>query len=91
MDAMAQGDFKAAKVSFEKELARMPYDDELHFLLAQAHLHLGEVNDARRQVSLAWENSTTRDRRGIYAAKMEHLRRCNRPIEAAPATFRPNG
>jgi len=57
MDAMAQGDFKAAKVSFEKELARMPYDDELHSCWTQAHLHLGEVNDARRQVSLAWRTA----------------------------------
>lgn len=74
MTAMAKGDYESAVKLFEKELARRPYDDEVHFALAVAELRLGDVQRARRQLKLALENSTTRDRHEIYAAKLEHLR-----------------
>ncbi|HZP13593.1 MAG TPA: tetratricopeptide repeat protein [Nevskiaceae bacterium] len=72
--AMARGDYAGARELLEKELRRMPYDDEVHFALAVVSAELGEIGQARRQLSLALENSTTRDRRGIYAAKLEHLK-----------------
>lgn len=72
--ALARGETDAAIAWFKKELARMPYDDELHFMLAVARLRRGEVRSARKHMTLAMENSTTRDRRGIYAAKLDYLR-----------------
>ncbi len=74
LKALQRGEFAAAKSWFEKEQRRMPYDDEVHFALALASLNLGEVRHARRELTLALENSNTRDRRGIYAAKLEKLR-----------------
>ena len=72
--AMARGDYAGARELLQKELRRMPYDDEVHFALAVVNAELGEMGQARRQLTLALENSTTRDRRGIYAAKLEHLK-----------------
>jgi len=71
--AAGRGDYEVALGLFERELERMPYDDELHFAIAVAELHLGQVRQARRHVSLAIENSTQRDRRNIYAAKLSYL------------------
>jgi Flp pilus assembly protein TadD len=72
--AMARGDYLTARELLEKELRRMPYDDEVHFALAVVNAELGEMRQARKQLTAAMENSTTRDRRGIYAAKLEHLK-----------------
>ena len=74
MAALARGDNEAAAELFKKELARMPYDDELHFVMAVARLRLGEMRQARKHMTLAMENSTTRTRHNIYAAKLDHLK-----------------
>ncbi|HUP90967.1 MAG TPA: tetratricopeptide repeat protein [Solimonas sp.] len=74
MAALQAGDNNVAIVQFGKELARMPYSHELHFFTALAELRLGEIRQARKHLVLALENSTTPDSRGIYAAKLEHLR-----------------
>ena len=71
--ATERGDYQAALRLFERELKRMPYDDELHFAIAVTELRLGQVRQARWHVSLALENSTSRDRRNIYAAKLNYL------------------
>jgi tetratricopeptide (TPR) repeat protein len=73
--AMARGDPAGALQLFEKELARMPYDDEVHLALAAAYQRLGDVRRARRHLRLALERGPTRDRRAIYAAKLEALER----------------
>ena len=79
MAAMARRDYAAARALFARELRRMPYDDEVHFALAVASINLGEYRQARRQLAAAFENSTTRDRRGIYAAKLEKLKELQMP------------
>lgn len=71
--ALARGDYDGATSWLRRELARMPYDDEVHFALALAELQRGKLRSARRHVSLALEHSTTRGRREIYAAKLNLL------------------
>ncbi|HEX9626130.1 MAG TPA: tetratricopeptide repeat protein [Acidiferrobacterales bacterium] len=71
--ASARGDHDAAIALFRRELQRMPYADELHFAIAVAELDRGRLRHARRHLGLALEKSTTRDRRGIYAAKLNYL------------------
>lgn len=73
MAAAARGDYDAAIDLFKRELQRMPYDDELHFAIALAEMHRGHPRQAKKHVELALEKSTTRDRRNIYAAKLNYL------------------
>ncbi|MDE2149463.1 MAG: tetratricopeptide repeat protein [Gammaproteobacteria bacterium] len=72
--AMAKGDYRSAVELFRKELARLPYNDEVHFALAVAELRLGNLGGARGQLELALDNSTSGQRHAIYAAKLEHLK-----------------
>lgn len=74
MKAMERHDYQAARDMFEREVRRAPYNDEFHFWLGMAWLRLGEAGAAREQIALALDNSTTRDGRTLYAAKLAHLR-----------------
>ena len=74
MAALERGDNKTAAEMFNKELSRMPYDDEVHFAMAVADVRLGEMRQARRHLTIAMENSTTRVHHNIYAAKLEYLK-----------------
>ncbi len=71
--ALVSGDYRKALTLLERELVRMPYNDELHFALAMTHLHLGEVRRARKHMNLALENSTTHDRHDLYAAQLQKI------------------
>jgi Tfp pilus assembly protein PilF len=73
--ALARGDVDAARRLLERELERMPYNEEVHFAMARADLQLGAVEEARRHLALAQRYSTARTRRDIYSAKLESLRR----------------
>lgn len=73
-EAMARGAYQQARKLLEKEVRRMPYDDEVHFELAVVSAQLGEMPQARKQLAAAMENSNTPDRRSIYAAKLDHLK-----------------
>jgi Tfp pilus assembly protein PilF len=75
MTAMRAGDLRAAKESFQRELARAPDYHEFHFWLAAAHLGLGENDDARKHLAIAMRNSTTRRDHDLYAAKLDRLNR----------------
>ncbi len=72
--AMRLGDFKTARDLFAKEVDRDPYYHEFQFWLSVANLRLGNIGEARKHLSLAVENSSTRGDRDLYAAKLEHLR-----------------
>ncbi len=72
--AMLAGDYRAAVTLFSREVARDPYYHEFHFGLAQAYFKLGELRLADRELSLAMENSTTRNDHQLYAAKLERIR-----------------
>jgi Tfp pilus assembly protein PilF len=71
--ALAGGRYREALDLLQRELERMPYDDEVHFAIAVAHLQLGKAGRARRHVALALENGATPERRQLYAAKLGHL------------------
>jgi Flp pilus assembly protein TadD len=74
MQAFNKGDYAKAKVLFEREAERAPYNDEFHFWLAVACLRLGEQNRAREELARALDTSTRRDARDLYSAKLTHLR-----------------
>jgi Tfp pilus assembly protein PilF len=73
MTATQRGDFRAAKDLFAKEVERDPYNHEFQFQLASAYFVLGEIKQADRHLKLALENSTTRNERDLYAAKLDRL------------------
>lgn len=72
--ALQNGDFTAARDFFIREINRAPYYHEFHFWLAVAYLGRDEVEQARKQLSLAMEYSTTRKERELYATKLERIR-----------------
>jgi Flp pilus assembly protein TadD len=68
------GDYQSAREQFAKEVARAPYNDELHYWLAVAHAGLGDTEQARRELAKALDYSTTRKDHDLYAAKLDRLR-----------------
>jgi len=74
MRAMREGNFKAARDLFAKEVDRTPYYHEFHFWLANAYFALGDVDRARRELTLAFEYSTTRREHDLYAAKLDRIK-----------------
>jgi tetratricopeptide (TPR) repeat protein len=72
--AMHDGNFKAAKDLFAKEVARVPYYHEFHFWLALAYVRLGEMEPAREQLKMAMEYTTTPNDYDLYAAKLARIR-----------------
>lgn len=73
LKAMREHDFKAAKTFFAKEVDRDAYYHEFHYWLAAAYLGLGEVRQAREQLAMALENSTSRTEHDLYAAKLDRI------------------
>ena len=71
--AMRDGDIKTAKEAFAKEVARAPDYHEFNFWLAVAYLNLGEVEQARKYLTVAMKNSTTRRDHDLYAAKLDRI------------------
>jgi Tfp pilus assembly protein PilF len=71
--AMEQGDYRLAREMFAKEVDRAAYYHEFHFWLALAELGLGETDDARKHMTIAIENTTTREDHDLYAAKFDRL------------------
>ena len=74
MAALRAGDLHAAKALFERELARDPDYHEFHFWLAVALAGLGDTRAAKEHLTIALRNSTTRNDRDIYAAKLDRLK-----------------
>ena len=74
MAAMRAGDLRAAKESFEREIARAPDYHEFHFWLAVAHVGPGRAATTRASTwRIAMKNSTTRRDHDLYAAKLDRL------------------
>jgi tetratricopeptide (TPR) repeat protein len=71
--AMRDGDVKAAKEAFAKEVARAPDYHEFQFWLGVAYLNLGEIEQARKHLTIAMQNSTTRRDHDLYAAKLDRI------------------
>lgn len=72
--ALREGRFHEAKALFHKELDRAAYHAEFHYWLALTHYALDELHLARKQMTLALENTTTRRDRALYSAKLNQLR-----------------
>jgi Flp pilus assembly protein TadD len=72
--AMERGEYRVASEFFAKEVKRADHSSEFHFWLGVAHFRLGEIAQARRQMALAVQNSSTRDEQALYGAKLDRLR-----------------
>ena len=72
--AMERGEYRVASDMFAKEVQRADHNSEFHFWLSVAHFKLGELAQARKQMALAVENSSTRGEQSLYAAKLAQLR-----------------
>jgi Flp pilus assembly protein TadD len=72
--AMQEKNYQAARDLFAREVDRAPYYDEFHFWLAAAYLGLGKVEQARKELALAMEYSTTRKDHDLYSAKLDRIR-----------------
>ena len=68
-----QRDYRLARDMFAKEVARAAYYHEFHFWLALADAGMGDMEGARKHMSIAIENSTTRQDQDFYAAKLSRL------------------
>ncbi len=77
--AMRLGDFKTARALFASEVDRDPYYHEFQFWLGVANLRLGNIEEARKHLSLAVEYSPTRGDRDLYTAKLERIRSYSAP------------
>ena len=71
--AMEHENFKLAREMFAKEVARAGYHAEFHFWLALANYKLGDIEPAKKHLTLAMENGVTRNDRELYAAKLAWL------------------
>ncbi len=72
--AMREGNYRQARDLFAKEVDRAPYSHEFHYWLAAAYMGLGDVENAKKELGLAWQYSTTRSERELYAAKLDRMR-----------------
>lgn len=75
LEAMRDGEFIRARELLARELRLQPFQDEVHFWLAQAYLKLGQTAAAERHLQQARDLSNTRSMHDQYSAKLEHLRR----------------
>ena len=73
LDAMRRADYIAARDYFSREVERADYYHEFHFWLGVADWRLGDVAQAKKQLELAIDNSTTRGQHDLYASKLEWL------------------
>jgi Flp pilus assembly protein TadD len=71
--AIRAGDYRTARDQLEKEAARSGDYHEVHFWLAVAYAGLGDAGEAQRHLTMARENSTTRQDRELYAAKLQRI------------------
>jgi len=73
-EALARGDYRRARILFQRELERVPDYHELHYWLAVVNYQLRDLRAAERHMQAAIDNSTARDHHDLYAAKRTHLR-----------------
>ena len=72
--AMESQRYSEAKLLFEREVQRAPQYHEFHYWLAMAHLWLGQNAQAREQLAMAVDNSTSAHATERYSSKLAHLR-----------------
>ena len=79
MAAVRREDWRSARELFAREVARADANHEFHFWLGIADWRLGEESAALRQLTLAKDNSVTRDQHNLYAAKLAWLQARRQP------------
>ena len=72
--ALRAKDFKTARAMFKREIDREPDYHEFHYGLAVADFGLGRVDEARKELAIALENSVKRTDHDLYAAKLDKLK-----------------
>lgn len=72
-EALRRGDVETANALFERQVDRAPYYHEFHYWLAVTQAKLGHAKQARRQLELAMDTSTTRGDHDLYAGKLARL------------------
>ena len=82
--AMARSDWLTARGLFTREMERAEDSDEVHFWLGLANWRLGDVAEADKQLRLAIGDSTTRNQRNLYAAKLAWLKAQSSPANGGP-------
>ena len=73
MAAVQRNDWRSARELFAREVARADTYHEFHFWLGVADWRLGDEAAARRHLSLAIDNSLTRNQHDLYVAKLQWL------------------
>lgn len=73
VSAMRREDFTEGKRMFTKAIQRDAFYDKFHFWLALAHYHLGELDEARKQLRIAQDTSTTRSDHALYTETLARL------------------
>jgi Flp pilus assembly protein TadD len=73
MAAMKIQDYKTAKSEFTKEVSRASYNHQFHFWLALANFYLGNIDESRKQLTVAMDNSPNVGQHDLYAAKLGKL------------------
>jgi Tfp pilus assembly protein PilF len=77
--AMSRGDFTHAKAMFAREVQRDAFYDKFHFWLGLAYYGLGDIENAKKQLAIAVENSTTRVDHDLYSEKLARIKAGLRP------------
>ncbi len=72
--AMQAQDYKTARMEFTKEVNRASYNPQFHFWLALADYRLGEMEETRKHLTYAMENSPNDQLHDLYAAKLAALK-----------------
>jgi tetratricopeptide (TPR) repeat protein len=73
LKAMKEENYRLARDLFVKEVDRAPRYHEFHYWLAAAYAGLGDVEQAKAQLAIALEYSTTRKEHELYAAKLDRI------------------
>jgi hypothetical protein len=71
--AMKDKRYAEARELFAKEVERAAYHHEFHAWLAAAYYELGELDPARKHLTIALQNSTTPAERKLYAERLETI------------------
>ena len=71
---MQAGRYARALELFRRELRLQPFQDEVHFWVAQAYLELGQPGPAAKHLQRAADFSRSRGAHDRYIAKLEQLR-----------------
>jgi Tfp pilus assembly protein PilF len=82
-EALARGDYAAAREHFERALRRDPDYHEFHHALAVALAGLGDAPGASRHLGLAVSNSMTKQQQSLYGGKLERLKASLRPARTS--------